>query len=766
MHALLGFRSQDLSIPHRIHKRIRDREMFFSQSHVKSRMPYPVYDRYAQVVSRNSINALSISTSAAAAGAPSPSHARFSKTEQSSPHARAHVTTSLVPISPSRLTHGVSKFGRSTTRPALSKRGRDEEETESDWSGSEVESEEQEHIPQFQVRPTEMQPVPVFEGSQFAQVTASRPHPRSTRLKFKLRIKKVGLPDATCQSLKDGARQISLARRRGALSSSSSDDENVLVSRGCSICGGIENPGKVLMCDGCDNEVHMYCMDPPLRSVPRGRFDCPSCMDRAGRAFAISAAAPASCYIADDLDGEMQRVCHGPDGVEISLTANLATNPDEDRKSRRRGVKRERQTRGTTPTAGETAANFANASDALGSINSSAESDSALSGSGPKKKKRRAFFTHHKRHLQDRNQEETVDTNMEEPSDEPSDDSDENKPLSSLLYSENSAINVTMTSDTESEGVPIEKSVPAPTKRVFRSRTIVNPSSAVSIAQLDAVPVSEIASPGTVSELTKRHSVTQPNPPAPPTSLASEPAPSTPTSSLRRTPRLSNPTPTPAQSNDTVTTPTPAAAPVPTTTIASSHPPVFTSRPLRSSAVAPSPSSPSVPAALETAIAVAVPRPRGPGRLPKKRAVVKAIQPPPVVVNMKAPLRRNPSMSTLPEANSPTASSPWSMPGLAALGDSTTQSESTTSSTASSIGAAEVVPVTMVTADFDTPMLVANVGFRTEADGDAMVDIPQGSERPETPSRRPARSAASAANMRMQFGGLSEKQSLKLLHVE
>jgi hypothetical protein len=726
-------------------------------------------------------NSLSISTSAAAAA--SPSHARSYKTEASSPHARSSLSSCLVPISPSKLTHGVSKFGRSTTRPALSKRARDEEATESDESGGEEDGRlEHVQLAKYQVRPTEMQPVPLFEGSEFVQVTAIRPHPRSTRLKFKLRIQSVGLPEAVRQSLKDGARQIALARRRQVMSSSSSDDENVLVSRGCSVCGGIENPGKVLMCDGCDNEVHMYCMSPPLRSVPKGRFDCPSCMDRAGRAFAASAAVSADCYIAGDLDGDMRRVCHGPDGFEISLTANLATNPAEDRKSRRRGMKRERTAVGAAATADQNGGNALTSNDASepadGSAGALAEQD------GPKNKKRRRFFTHQKHHSkrgddEDDEQEQSVNATMDESMNESPDDPEDGLPLSSLLNEgapNDSAMDLVMDSDTESEGLPIEVPKPIRISRGARSQTPILPSSALSIAMLDVAPseAASAAAPSASSAVRRPRGRPPARPTQPVTAVApaNDATPSTPSSTLRRTPRLSNATPT--QPNDAAVTKSPVPAPV---TTASNHLPTITSRPLRSAAVAPTPTPPAAPAAVASAAATpAPPRPRGPGRLPSKKQrtgeATHAPPPPPMVVNVKASLRRNEFASTPPETASPTASSPNSMPGLAAPGDSTTQSESTTSSTASSIGAAEATPiVTVASVDFDTPMIDA-VPIKSEIDvGDAMVDGPQAKNgievSPEIPSsRRPARSAASAANMRMQFGGLSEKQSLKLLHVD
>lgn len=37
---------------------------------------------------------------------------------------------------------------------------------------------------------------------------------------------------------------------------------------GCHVCGSKENPDKQLMCDECDLPYHIYCLDPPLTSMP------------------------------------------------------------------------------------------------------------------------------------------------------------------------------------------------------------------------------------------------------------------------------------------------------------------------------------------------------------------------------------------------------------------------------------------------------------------------------------------------------------------
>ena len=50
----------------------------------------------------------------------------------------------------------------------------------------------------------------------------------------------------------------------------------------CIVCGAdtsLEDGSKILICDGCNGEIHMQCCDPPLDCVPEGEFFCAICRD-------------------------------------------------------------------------------------------------------------------------------------------------------------------------------------------------------------------------------------------------------------------------------------------------------------------------------------------------------------------------------------------------------------------------------------------------------------------------------------------------------
>ena len=46
----------------------------------------------------------------------------------------------------------------------------------------------------------------------------------------------------------------------------------------CSVCTRGDGEECMLLCDGCDEAFHTYCLIPPLNDIPKGDWRCPKCV--------------------------------------------------------------------------------------------------------------------------------------------------------------------------------------------------------------------------------------------------------------------------------------------------------------------------------------------------------------------------------------------------------------------------------------------------------------------------------------------------------
>lgn len=46
----------------------------------------------------------------------------------------------------------------------------------------------------------------------------------------------------------------------------------------CQVCGSGTAEDRLLLCDGCDDSYHTFCLIPPLHEVPKGDWRCPKCL--------------------------------------------------------------------------------------------------------------------------------------------------------------------------------------------------------------------------------------------------------------------------------------------------------------------------------------------------------------------------------------------------------------------------------------------------------------------------------------------------------
>lgn len=44
----------------------------------------------------------------------------------------------------------------------------------------------------------------------------------------------------------------------------------------------------MLLCDGCDDAYHTYCLIPPMQEIPKGDWRCPKCVAKVGLHSSVS----------------------------------------------------------------------------------------------------------------------------------------------------------------------------------------------------------------------------------------------------------------------------------------------------------------------------------------------------------------------------------------------------------------------------------------------------------------------------------------------
>jgi hypothetical protein len=59
------------------------------------------------------------------------------------------------------------------------------------------------------------------------------------------------------------------------------DEHDVVTCGHVHRCGSGEDGARLLICDGCDECWHVYCLHPPLPEVPAGDWFCPVCVPEA-----------------------------------------------------------------------------------------------------------------------------------------------------------------------------------------------------------------------------------------------------------------------------------------------------------------------------------------------------------------------------------------------------------------------------------------------------------------------------------------------------
>ncbi|GEM11721.1 histone acetyltransferase mst2 [Rhodotorula toruloides] len=103
----------------------------------------------------------------------------------------------------------------------------------------------------------------------------------------------------------------------------------------CEVCDEKGDDDDILFCDSCDRGWHRLCLDPPLHSVPRGKWTCPTCVKQSE--FSRDAILPSTI-------GKRERRQARPIGL-VSVGSSSSLHGDETgRKSDR--LRRDRKGKG------------------------------------------------------------------------------------------------------------------------------------------------------------------------------------------------------------------------------------------------------------------------------------------------------------------------------------------------------------------------------------------------------------------------------------
>ncbi|KAI5705479.1 hypothetical protein M8J76_005240 [Diaphorina citri] len=78
------------------------------------------------------------------------------------------------------------------------------------------------------------------------------------------------------------ASDIAVSKRRpysrGKKCKKKPEEDDPLAKYVCHNCGRGDSEASMLLCDGCDDSFHTFCLTPPLADIPKGDWRCPKCV--------------------------------------------------------------------------------------------------------------------------------------------------------------------------------------------------------------------------------------------------------------------------------------------------------------------------------------------------------------------------------------------------------------------------------------------------------------------------------------------------------
>ncbi|GBE79852.1 predicted protein [Sparassis crispa] len=103
----------------------------------------------------------------------------------------------------------------------------------------------------------------------------------------------------------------------------------------CEVCHKKDRGEEMLLCDGCDCGFHMFCLDPPLSSIPKGQWFCHTCLFGTGGDFGFDEGEEHSLSSFQARDLEFRRLWFKSHPVSSSTEEDDKMNVDEDSPSKK-----------------------------------------------------------------------------------------------------------------------------------------------------------------------------------------------------------------------------------------------------------------------------------------------------------------------------------------------------------------------------------------------------------------------------------------------
>lgn len=113
-----------------------------------------------------------------------------------------------------------------------------------------------------------------------------KPHLKMTAMSSQMPHSSTGIPlnlkpclkRITSPSQENESKKMKLAEGFDSDASSINVEQDPLAKYVCKYCNQGDDEECMLLCDGCDDSYHTFCLKPPLLEVPKGDWKCPVCV--------------------------------------------------------------------------------------------------------------------------------------------------------------------------------------------------------------------------------------------------------------------------------------------------------------------------------------------------------------------------------------------------------------------------------------------------------------------------------------------------------